>query len=131
MDWRTWAYAKLTANAGVGALVQDADVHGSGSLEGSPARPFIMLRFGPTVRGAYAGTSQTELQVWVHDEPGDYLRIQAILQAVRAALEGVVASAGAHVARWQGESQDLADDGYGTITRWASYNLVGTTTEGT
>lgn len=131
-DWRSWAYDKLSNDGAVTALVPATSIFGPGSLDGAPAdKPFIVIRFGPTVRGPFVGTSQTELQVWAHDDPGDFLRIQSILEAVQAALEGPVALEGAHSARWQGESPDSADDALGTITRWASYNLVGMTQEET
>jgi hypothetical protein len=65
-------------------------------------------------------------ELWAHDQPGSYARIDAILAAVRGALVGQVALPGAVACRWQGDSQDLADDGLGTITRNSAFRLVGT-----
>lgn len=65
-------------------------------------------------------------QIWAHDQPGSYQRIDSLLAAVRAALVGPVALPGAIACRWQGDSQDLADDGLGTITRNSAFVFIGT-----
>lgn len=131
--WREWVYQKLIADVGVTAIVPVASIYGGGSVTAPPAnKPFIVIRQGTEVRGPYPGISATTVSVWVHDEPGDYLRIGQALKAIRAALVG----AGGHTAatpgatggvacRWAGESDDLADDFLKTIVRNASYSLNG------
>lgn len=126
MDWRTWSYQKLINDGPVTAIVPEDSIFGSGSLDSSPKdRPFIVLKLGVSVRGPYPGALITELQVWAHDEPGDYLRIQSILEACQTALVGQVAEVGATSCRWSSDSQDLNDDGFGTIVRFSSYTLIG------
>ena len=128
--WRTWAYQTLTNGSNLGEFEEELKdaVFGAGSLKGSPSqRPFIVVRMGPKIPTPVPGTSSDELVVAVHDEPGDYLRINTLLDLVRSALEGPVAQEGAIAARWTGESGDLADEGYGTIFRTNSFQCVGRT----
>jgi len=65
-------------------------------------------------------------QIWAHGEPGSYVPIDAVLADVRLALSGVVAIPGGIRAEWAGDSEDLPDDGMGTIARYSSYVLIGT-----
>lgn len=128
MDWRSWAYGRLTE---VGnpllALLSAGDVHGGGSLEFVPKnKPFLVLRFGPKLRAHADGPYTSSLTVWIHDQPGSYKRIEDILPIVKARLDGPVSAEGATLCEWTGDSGDLADDGYKTITRNSSFNLVGT-----
>lgn len=125
MDWRTWIHQTLIGAVPVTTLVPAARIFGSGSVQGVPKdKPFIILTFGARVAPIPTAHRQT-VTVWVHDEPGDYLRIDQILAEIRSVLEGQVSSAGAIGCRWSGDSTDLADDAYGTITRNSSYDLVG------
>lgn len=131
MDWRTWAFDRLTSSDPVTDLVPVEWIFGGGSLTEVPARrPFVILRFGVEQSDMWDGdgpaaTSQY-LTVYIHDEPGDYLRINEITLAIRAALQGPVADGvGGISALWQGDSQDLADDVYGTIMRNAEFRLLG------
>lgn len=128
MDWRSWAYARLTEEDNpLLALVPAASIYGAGGLTGSPAnKPFIIPKFGTRVRRNPEGPYTETLEVWIHDEPGDYLRIDAILGVVKDRLHGQVALPGAVQCRWEGNSGDLADDGYGTIVKTTSFTLVGT-----
>lgn len=91
-------------------------------------RPFMQLRWGLNNVGLDVVT-QRFLVVWVHDEPGDYSRIDRIIQRLRIVLPAL---SGVHQApysildiAWTGDSEDLTDDGHGTITRTSSYTLVG------
>lgn len=125
-DWRTWIYGKVSNDSGVLALVPKASIYGSGSLEGSPAsKPFLILSFDPEVPGPFPGSTERSALVWAHDVPGDYLAIDAVLSAVRAALVGQVPSQHAIGCRWSGDSQDLADESLGTITRNATFTMNG------
>lgn len=131
MDWRTWAFNRLRNRAQLTAILTsgEADIYGAGSLTGAPAdKPFIVLGFGietPELRDDVKSVSTSQyMTVFVHDEPGDYLRIGQILEEVKLALEGVVPDPGAFCAIWQGNSGDLGDDQLGTIMRNAEFRLV-------
>lgn len=92
-------------------------------------RPFLQLRWGRTDLGLDVATRRN-LVVWVHDQPGDYtLHIDPIIYRLRfliPSLEGQATGTGYVMgAEWNGDSEDLADDGHKTITRNVSFSLVG------
>ncbi len=91
-------------------------------------RPFLQLRWGRAAEGLDVVTRR-DLVVWVHDEPGDYTKIDAIIYRLRSLLPSLVTTTdgvGFLVGvEWAGDSEDLADDGHQTITRNASFVLVG------
>lgn len=125
MNWREWVYAQLVGDTDVTDLVPAERIYGGGALTGHPgAVPFVVLRFGPEVERAGRAAREKECAVWVHDDPGSYLRIDEVLAAVRWALVGSVSEAGAIAVEWQGTSPDLADDVMDTITRNTSYALT-------
>lgn len=127
MDWRTWAHDRLTVPGNpLLALVPSESIHASGSMVGAPKnKPFIIVRMGQITRSLPEDGYLKSMTVWVHDEPGGYKRIDEALELIRAQLEGPVAEVGAISCDWTGDSTDLADDGYGTITRNSSYTLAG------
>lgn len=135
MDWRTWIYDRLRLDASILADVPATDIYGAGSLIKPPARrPFIVIRFNaesPEVQDADAPmvTSQRGT-IWVHDTPGDYLRIDRILRNTRTLIAGNVTGmkgngGGGIMAIWEGVSGDFADDVFGTITKYGEFRLVG------
>lgn len=126
IDWRVWIKTKLDAYAPLLVVVPAAQIVGSGSLEEAPGvRPFIMIRAGFESRGPFPGVSTRNATLWVHDDPGDYMRIDNIMKLCRAALEGPVSESGGVACRWAGDSTELADEGFKTICRNQSYQLQG------
>jgi hypothetical protein len=111
--------------AGYG-LVADAIV--SGDADSIRERPFINLRFGDDNPGL-GPVTRRNLVVWVHDEPDDYTRIDAIHKRIRAVLEALNGSTsdGGYVMQlhWRTSSSDLSDADRGTILRTATYEIVG------
>lgn len=132
MNWRTWLKTKLDAAIPITSVVPTRLIFGAGSLSASPAqndRPFIVIRTGledPELNDgdAPAVTSQFA-SVWVHDNPGSYDQIDALLLLVRQALVGQVPDNTGIACVWQGDSVELADDTYGTIVRNGNYRLLG------
>jgi hypothetical protein len=66
----------------------------------------------------------------VHDDLGDYARINSVLKALYDRLHhrnNIHDGAGNEITQmdWQGDSSDLFDPGYRTITRTTTFNLVG------
>jgi hypothetical protein len=115
------------------ATLQSLGVVSAGVLMGEvdtpPERPFIQLRWGITLPGVSTVNTRT-LIIWVHDRPGDYtLKVDPILARLRTVLAGVVGQTDGtgHLvdADWTGDSEDLIDEGHGTITRTASFAVVG------
>jgi hypothetical protein len=93
-------------------------------------RPFLQLRWGRNEIGLKnTGVSRRTLTIWVHDQPGDYARIDSIISRVKALLptlqsqstgQGWVVSV-----EWTGDSEDLADEGHRTIARNVGFEIVG------
>lgn len=100
----------------------------AGDMDTPSGRPFINLRWSVTTPGL-ATVDYRDLTVWVHDEPGDYDRIDRIIRRIRSILADKVGVAHSYgylvVVEWNGDSEDLVDDGHGTITRTTSFRIVG------
>jgi hypothetical protein len=93
-------------------------------------RPLMVLRWQDTSPGL--GTvNQRNLQVWVHDTPGDYTRIDRILKRVRIVLESIVGINAGDAASWvtqidwKGDSDDLDDDEAVTFCRNSNFTVTG------
>lgn len=99
----------------------------AGDVDTPSARPFINLRWGETTPGLSTVDNRV-VSIWVHDRPGDYTRIDNIIRRIKQvliALEGTQHTTGWIVAvEWVTDSDDLTDDGHGTITRTTTHTLV-------
>ena len=103
--------------------------YGSNSVDSPREQSFIVLHW-ETTTAAFGSRGTTVLFVWVHDRERDYTRcIDPALTWVRETLtesfhvlgdDGVTLTC----ATWVGESDDLFDDGYGTISRYAQFTIV-------
>ena len=111
------------------ALLPPAQIIQGSNLTEQPPFPFLVHKLtitNPTPsRGGRPG-----LEVWCYDEPGSYLRIDAILQAIRARLAPgphVLADGSELIAvvDWTNDSTDLPAEEFHGITRMSAYNLVG------
>lgn len=128
---RELVYGSIIADATLNSLgVTGANTYGV-EVDTPADKFFVQLRWGINSLGlAKTAVTKRTLTIWVHDEPGDYsvkidptiLRLRSLLPT----LEGVSNGLGHVVAvEWNGDSEDLADDGHGTITRNVSFLLVG------
>lgn len=97
----------------------------------NPGTPFVVLRWGlEDMAGSPTGArGAVFLDVWAHDDTGDYGRIDAILDRCRAILLPLTHLAGADgytltAVNYLGKSGDLYDDGFQTATRYATYRLA-------
>lgn len=99
-------------------------------LDTPQERPMIVMRWLNTSPGM-GPVNRRLLQVWIHDEPGDYDRIDRCLQHVRDAFDELVGmytgTAGKWLSQvdWQGNSDNLDDDEVGTFVRYGEYMLTG------
>lgn len=122
MDVRSWFYSLVTGDAELTALV-GTRVYPVNSLETTPQVPFLVYRLSvETPRIALARNAP--LQVWVHDDAGDYARIDNILNRVKEVLTSQSHTDNFLEARWLDNSEDLYDDGTKTITRYARFTIV-------
>lgn len=136
MTLRSHVFAALSNDSVLtGLQITSASLFTTHDVDTPQARPFVVLRWQNTVPGL--GDDDTRwvntrrLQVWAHDDPGDYDRIDQILQRVRVVLKQLVGvntgESGSWIAEtnWEGDSDDLSDEAVGTITRNSSYSFTG------
>jgi hypothetical protein len=124
--------AAITSDVALQSLgVVDSGVL-SGDVDTPEPRPFLNLKWGITTPAPFGGAAyQNVLTIWVHDEPNDYARIDAIIKRLRVLLPSLVGMAdsleGDYVSQitWTGDSQDFKDDGHRTVTRQTSYIING------
>lgn len=134
MSLRGWVVSRLENDANIIAIVPIDRIMSSGAVglpntpTEEPARPFIVVRGNADENRINAARSQ-RFQVWVHDNVGSYVRIENLLEMVRAALEPTmphtVGSTRVTSVEWEGGSDDLFDDTFGTGTRFAQFRLTG------
>ena len=127
---RTLIYQALVSDAVLNSLGITSSSSFAIEVDTPQTRPFLQIRWGQNQIGLKnTPVTRRTITIWAHDEPGDYSTIDAILVRVKALLpmlEGQSNESGHLVsAEWTGDSEDLADDGHGTITRNASFVLVG------
>lgn len=98
------------------------------AVETPQMRPFIVIRWDEKVR-AFADRGTYTVTVWVHDEPGDYGRIDKMLERIKFVLGNAMHVPGSDdriltCVDWSGDSADLYDDGWDTITKNAGFLVV-------
>lgn len=128
---RQLLYDALTADSILNSLGITDDSSFAVDVDTPVNRPFLQLRWGRNDQAlSKTQIGRRTLTVWVHDEPGDYTRIDLIVQRVRDILLPMAGQSNGfgHViaVEWSGDSEDLTDDGHKTIARNTSFSLVGT-----
>lgn len=121
---RIWVYTKLTTDTPLAALI-NTQVYQSTSLVVAPSqRPFVLYRQTSDVQ-SFRGDDgdrvrQSGFMIFAHDIPGDYLRIDTIMDRFKI-LFGDTSDSAQGIVRstWLEDSEDLRDDDMGTITRFA------------
>lgn len=103
--------------------------YGSGSILDTPIRPFAEIRFGGKFQGM-GSVTRRRLEVWIHNEEGDYESIEDWIRFAQSVLDGaehVTDGVGNEVisCSWVNNSTDLYDDGYRTNCMSATFELVG------
>jgi hypothetical protein len=133
MTIRSFVFSLLTADATLNSLGITANsVFTTHDVDTPQVRPMIVLRWGITDNVLNKSPMASRgLQVWVHDEPGDYERIETILRRVRTLLTSVsAANAGTNEdwvteIKWERFSEDLSDEDARTITRNGDFTITG------
>lgn len=107
-------------------------LHGDRGLNTiAPPRPFaVLMHEGPNpVPASGFRLSQVRTILWVHDDVGDYTRIDSALKLAREIVLSAVPRTHQGVwlieAEWLGDSPDLSDDVRGTNTKNAAFLLTG------
>lgn len=104
------------------------EVYPTNSLDTVPENFFAIIQWGSTTP-AFGTVGTDRVTIWIHDRQRDYGRINQALKRLAELLTGTVHREGTDgvtlsTSEWNGESQDLFDSGYGTITRYAEFTVV-------
>jgi hypothetical protein len=121
-DMRTQIYQALKNSTGLTDLVGDRIFQAS-TLENVPDRPFITYRIHGEYRVQILG-QRAFVQVWCQDDPGDYLRIDQMIDFVKEALESIPHQDRLLQVRWAETSVDLKDDDMHTICRNTRFQVT-------
>lgn len=121
---RTIVFQAITSDPTLIGLGIEGENSFAGDVDTPEYRPFLQLRWGRNDIGLDVVTRRT-LDIWVHDEGGDYGRIDSIISRLRALLPTLEGTNNVMAVEWTGDSEDLADDGHKTIARYTSFSLVG------
>lgn len=121
----------LIGNEELTAIIPAERWYGAGAVseDNTPASPFAVMRFGVVDRGM-AEIHRGNVTIWIHDTRGTYRTVDNVLSLIAGILDGrehVSDALGNELIRaeWLNTSGDLFDTGYRTITRNATYNVVG------
>lgn len=129
MSMRMTVYEILAAATDLTDIVGDRILE-RGSAIDIPTRPFLVQAWGVTAISNTTIRSARFLDLYVHDERGDYGRIEEALAAAKLALKGVaqyVGTTGYRIVQcdYQGISGDLDDPDRRTNFQFSSWQVVG------
>ena len=122
----------ITSDPEVIAEIPATRWYQASAITETPAKPFGIYRISGSGPGITRRSSSKEirLELWIHDVPGSYLRIDRLLSSLEQTFNAVI-----HVSAGEGESisqaaydsrsPDLEDQGFGTICKSVIFTLVG------
>lgn len=126
---REWLFSTLSASTPLTDVIEDRIYQGASLQDIPDVKPYLLYRFGTRSRGLSGADGISAwvqpLQIFVHDNPGDYVLIDGLLDQLTTLLQG------AHEApivrcEWLEDSEDLRDDEMFTIMRFSRYQLIHT-----
>lgn len=137
MDLRRVWYARMSGDSALQEILGGPNrIFQRSALDklGVPeVRPFVVYHggtdrtAGPSVLRARA----RNVQVWAHDDPGDYGKIDEALDRIKLLAESMPSSGGLFEGRWVEGSPDLEDPEMKTICRFARLQFTTTGEEPT
>lgn len=120
---RIWVYQTMATDVALNALLLGG-IHQSTKISKTPhEKPFILYRQTSDVQDLRGDDRdrgrQTGFMIFAHDVPGDYLKIDAILDRLKVLFADTNDPA-SRITRstWIESSDDTRDEDMGTITRW-------------
>ena len=129
MSTRNWFYQKMAGSPSLVAMVPGG-IHQTTSLNVAPhLKPYLMYRQTSDV-STFRGDGEEQIRsngymLFAHDVPGDYLRIDAILEECKLLFQDTVDQpAGVAKSLWLETSDDTRDEDMGTITKFARIQVV-------
>jgi hypothetical protein len=126
-------YVRTLLGSDPGLVAETVDINKiflTHALDTPQVRPFLVLNWGVTSPGLET-VRRRVLQVWIHDDPGDYARIDRCLDSVYKALFDIAGINTGTVDKWISQviwdafSENMSDDAGGTIMRHADFTIVG------
>jgi hypothetical protein len=119
----------MTGHAPLVAAVPGG-IHQTTSLNTAPhLKPYIMYRMTSDVsymRGDDGEQVRSNgYMLFVHDVPGDYLKIEDIIEQLKGLFQDIVDQANGVVKSfWLETSDDIRDDDMGTITKFGRIQVI-------
>lgn len=129
MTARTALFEYVTSDTEMNALGFTVDNTWNANAVDSPeARPFLIIAWGASSPVLRSRGPQT-VRFWVHDRPYDYTKIDKAIKRLDILMENAVQVVGSDgsvltAADPMGISEDLADDGYGTIVKNTTWSVL-------
>lgn len=126
---RAAIYNALKEDAVISSAAPGYGCYPNNAADTPEEQQFLILRWLDTTPGPVKGRGPQALQVWAHDHSGSYEIIDKMLKRVTEVLLSLTHVQGGDgktvtCVDWTGESQDLYDDGFRTITRNAAFTVV-------
>lgn len=123
---REIATTAIKATSGITDIIGEDDaarLYQYSSMGDPEVRPFLVMKLmeAHEHEGWRAGPVWQPMQIWAHNEPGDYDLIDRLLDLVKVAFLAVPSQTGLVEVRYSTTSQDLEDDQLGTILRYSTF----------
>lgn len=102
-----------------------------GSMTEPSGKPFAIYRLSGRMDRVTTKSAMgsNRVEVWIHDEPGSYSRIERLLSAVEdkflAVTHRVVGDQSISQIGYDSRSPDLYDEGFKSICKMSSFTIVG------
>lgn len=125
---RSWLYNTLLNDGPLSAVVADRVIQGGGLRDANVTVPFIVYHLGNDTDENLAESGPAPhrqfFQVYVHDDSGDYTRIDNIGYLVKNALRNGTDRGDILTIRYLETSQDLSDETLNTIFRYLRFQFI-------
>lgn len=128
MSNRVWVHQRMTTNAPFMALIPGGAASTTAQEVTPDSKPFIIhrsLAHRPSTRGDDNDITRAEsFLIFVHDVPGDYLKIDNIIKELKTLFNNAKDEASG-IARctWVEDSEDFRDEDMGTILRYSRFQI--------
>lgn len=128
---RIIVFQALRTSNELAAIVEDR-IGAASRFDKQSKRPLVAIRAHTDFPALGRVGRREYIQVWAHDDPGDYETIDNILVICRDAIEAVQSSVALGPfleARWIETGVDLRDDVMESITRYSRFQVTFTRRE--
>lgn len=126
---RTFVYSMLTTHAPLTALVGNRVYQQNSLLSAQTTKPYLVYTFGNNTDEGMGDPDSFRPgrqfgQVYIHDEPGDYSRIDDIVVALKNAFLATPPSGNVCGIQYLETSRDLDDSTLESIMRYVRFQLA-------